>query len=1722
MFRPISTSVRQPAPRRGALLIAVLGLLTLFAIFALFFVFYADAEATSSRIHREAQSPGSDGDFPAEYGRAAFNQTLGFVLFDDSDFSSGVLNPLRGHSLARSMYGSRLSGGAFPAYGENSAPFSGIGTFHENAPNGQDRALWINFSSPYTPNAPYAHTVSANTAFLDPERSGFRSAQEVTNNQLPESLGRAFIPKNAPYTYPDLKDLILASLSPATGEVLVPSLHRNWLFNSTNPNVQFRLAPWNPNDTAPTTNTAANLDWVTPEGRTRILRPRPVDQLKPSDLGALYPIPPGLTGWSAAQRTSLYNLINSLIASGQIIGYPKPNADGTYSGDIQNLVGGVGVQKNDSILVDIGMAPRQWNGRWIKPLASILLTDLDSMLNLNVHGNLRGPGTPGSHGSHAGFGPNEVNLGALLSTPEAANIVRARYGIQSWAPGTAYGPNAIVMNYGNFYQNVGPAGTSAAVGTGPTGTYIAPPAPNDGSVTWQDVGISIPRNGQNTLLFDRSGTRLPVHSVVNFDGGGNGPTITYPSFPGNGFQTNTIYSNNPGPQSFFDDNVGDSSNYNKYLNHPLLFNVNDWPSGVANRRTYPLSDTKRFNLRYAADRTWYTETEVWRAGTANASLIGQGPPFTGGAYRRDPAHLNRMLATTLSTSLDLPGLPGNFDTSNPGTFALAANELHPRNAQFQGTFGGTGVDFTSNVNLRNPRAALGPVDLNRHLADYRQDTNTPLHPNNMGNAAQAWADRHNLARDIFARLILATGANATVDGSGNITIQAVIAANPGNPDYNALRYLAQVAVNAVDSIDGDDVSTVFIWNPTNGMGGNGTLFAYDALGGMTDVRTIVASNVSNAADIQNRAVFGVEKPRLVINEAYSEVVNDPNEPNGKGKGKGLMAMNDGGVRFWIELLNPTATAYSGAGAIGTTTSAGATQIRYDAALDGVGASYSAYRLEIARASRGGNIGYEFLSQPSNVTGEFGNAMGTAYTPDARYDFAAAGAANRIVGPNNGNHNPGNTPLTSGILLVGPQIAAGNVIAAGHEFDPKTTNAGTWANMIEAPYTAPAGMNPATGMEYRLPPATLNSLNPKNTNSEVRRHIILLRRLANPYLAPSATNPYITVDFIDYVYSNDAIYTGMGGTAGGGEAIADRFSTGKVQPYAGYCVPDPNGMVSGLPTYSFAQAAGKNGSFVLIQSPNPASTTEPQHTFGRHNGRAAVGPNAQTYTNGPGAAMAGDTLMAPFDPFVHRDRPMVNQLELLALRATKPHEVTQYSIQNTSGTLVRNQGLVPWLGMNPANQPGYDVINNRTNNGLYRAFESLRVKPWTYGMASGGKVHGKININTVQDSRVLSALADPRNGNYFTAAEVNAFWSNMIVNGAPTGGVPYRTWNTYNTQTASGGAVSVPLPGPTYDDVANPAGNYDRPFRSFGAPEFATNGGVPAYRAGSGVQDTLLRTWPNGTPLAGQPMAWSTNTNVNVNGTADTGLQAEMLRKMLNNTTTVSHAFGISITIVFHEVRMNGANMDVLNEGAGNRYLVGREAFKDAPGDLRQQFYSVVDRSNLVLTTGGVIHSQPVSAALAQNITLGSYAPMSAPMGFNNPQAQSYNVYLDNVTSNGGGGNPYTIAGNPFIATVYADGKPFTIRANDRIAIGVGGNYELLLVNHVNQDGSLNIGGVLPGVTAITKPHAAGELVSNYVTGNPGPVQNLPTFTNPSNPGPFDPIAPNSAYHGIVPFAQRVR
>ena len=1145
--------------RRGAILLVVIALLTVLTVVGITFVYYASSEANVARIAREAENKPD----AALDGSDALTVALGTLLYDATDSvgnnAPDLTNGLRGHSLMRAMYG--WSG----TPGQHATPYTGVGTFHEPLDlsgfgfgNNIDRARVVNYQ--------YIPASAAGGMFLDPEHTGYRylnptavgvggvqvtplvPAQDwnATRPQAAGTLGnRTYVARNAPYTYPDLKDFYLASLSPLTGEVLVPSFHRDWVFrHPAQAAAEQALSPTNPN-------------WYLPAGRLSTVRPRPWDHLTnieqtaaAASVGLTLPLPPTLTPAQAGQ-------LGQWIAANAPNTFPPvpPNADGSFTGDVQNLPGAAGVQRGDGIWVDLGLPPRVYNGKLVKPLVSLLVADLDGRLNVNAHGNARnapksGVAASNVHTSYAGYGPWEINLAKGIGNPaEVNNFVYTRQ-------------YAVAPNQGAVGRNGYARQQNARL-------------PNGGQLTSR---VTSP------VSWDGTADRLTGPFLPRFLANGTGNPFI-PDFGFLGATTGTDAATPPGFTDGVNGVSGNGSGSNPEFNHPGLYNPIEWPStpgGVA--RTYSNGDLRRLHGRYADRPDVYAVMDVNGVAPTNVG-VGNNPlyPFvpsptatTPDRYRLDPAHRNRLRTTTLSTSYDRPGLTPNFLstgtnlalTYTPPTAALPPGSAGTglNNPAFNSSFPaasaapGTVTDFSiaGQKQWRHARAVLGAVDVNRPLVDYRLDTTASLSPGNT-NVTQsnaAWADRQALARDIFARLILATGANAGVYLPGDTDYLAhpsgysiKLLAPLNGTEFHALRYLAQLAANIVDYVDADDVSTAFVWNP------------------LDPANPFDAANFA-ATDMGQRVVFGVERPRLVLNELYAEVTNDPQE--GQVTKQTPVTYTPMSlpmqVRFWAELINPTANAYVGTpGPLPrdemdfNNNTTGLVKTHYTAAADG--ADYSAYRLVITRENKstGGSVSATLLD-PANVTG----GLPATFSPDIDFDFKPTNPLPTPippVKPNRGDFDPDAKPETR-LLVVGPPTPTAVNQSVVKFFGPTLQSLVTSDNPTGAP-----GTTQKKSMVYQLPKSPAASKANADTNLEDvrKRHIVLLRRLANPYLpltvpgTPDVTNPYITVDYVDHVRANDALYRfdlsnpmddptrqarGQNPT-GGFDAENQRYSLGKV-------------------------------------------------------------------------------------------------------------------------------------------------------------------------------------------------------------------------------------------------------------------------------------------------------------------------------------------------------------------------------------------------------------------------------------------------------------------------------------------------------------------------------------------------------------------------------------------------
>jgi hypothetical protein len=423
MFEPEPRSPQTPG-RHAIILLVVLALLTLFAIVGLTFVLYADAEATSSRIFREAPYP-RNGSIPNSGPNTPPDQLAAFALaqliYDVPDTTSGVYSAIRGHSLARDMYGYNYTWNptglqANPPL-NNLYPFCGIGPLHVPSVLGlPDDAL--------VPNYTY---FSADGFIRDPERYGVRTiaAGQGANTVQPQMYTGG---QNSSYTYPDHNHLFLGAMK-ADGTLLAQSFYRSWIFDPNGMGL----------------NNTANPNWTNAAGKYLLLRPRP------QDMDPTFPYP----------------------------------ADA--GGDIKNVTSAPGGNDSIWMDFDFPVQLTS-TGQKFKPLFAFYVQDLDNRVNINAHGNVRGLGNGSSaHVSNQGLGKWDVNLGLVLNQNPTewsnlfignVNFVYGRYGPDQ-QPNQPKGPWGKVAQPGNLahsYAQIDADSCNELANNVPTGQIQLPGA----------------------------------------------------------------------------------------------------------------------------------------------------------------------------------------------------------------------------------------------------------------------------------------------------------------------------------------------------------------------------------------------------------------------------------------------------------------------------------------------------------------------------------------------------------------------------------------------------------------------------------------------------------------------------------------------------------------------------------------------------------------------------------------------------------------------------------------------------------------------------------------------------------------------------------------------------------------------------------------------------------------------------------------------------------------------------------------------------------------------------------------------------------------------------------------------------------------------------------------------------------------------------------------------
>jgi hypothetical protein len=762
--------------------------------------------------------------------------------------------------------------------------------------------------------------------------------------------------------------------------------------------------------------------------------------------------------------------------------------------------------------------------------------------------------------------------------------------------------------------------------------------------------------------------------------------------------------------------------------------------------------------------------------------------------------------------------------------------------------------------------ALRRLDLNRYLPAYPKP-NTDGVIDDLVQFEVAERARQYMAAEIFEVLWRVTG---TGDPSA-IGVPPLSASDPLYPRWNALRALAQLAVNIVDFIDSDDYSTPFMWHPSG------------------------------------QWVYGTELPRLVLNEAYVQYVNDPNDPAFKRGSLGPPEATVYNINVWVELLNPLLASNTPlANPVGSN----------EGQVELVNGNYSAYEIVLCQQA-------SQLRQLDNVTGEQPNLK----TP-AKQDAIVRFTERRIIPPVSKNYKG------PGFFVVGPQYSFGE------------------------------GEDPLLPADLRSPAMTAQI-----RATAVVPISILLRRLACPQLPPNdpkqanynpslPVNPYLTIDYMEDVPANDVLkFYNTGPREGDLPALSDRASYGRKQPYAGH--------KSMLVRQAPERAPGVKHSFgrhngIEEDNPNPQApgqTLKLPFDWLVHLDRQLVSPMELLHVSAFKPHELTQEFMNPAGRFHHRapwfdeDLPAPNTANAQSHRLYRALEflgthnqtvgMAAVSVKSSPPPFLppslppqpigglRTYFTAPRFGTTPAGGTweivaGSSVIldKDKPNEEVVRinliqskippdkaVFEadclrqhdpSFTITPLTISE----RVPGKINLNTIWDPEILMALCDPQVSNAFSETQIAHVFKQLLdqrsKHGRPSpDDKPFRSLAT--------GFY------PQKDELQFPGSNLDTTLLQ--------------ARAGDSARHRLLEV-----PVS-QPHP---------------ALQYQLLNKIFNNVTVRSNVFAVWITVGFFEV----------TDASSRPAKLGAELARAENRQIRHRMFAIVDRSLLQQNPGPQAHFDP--------------------------------------------------------------------------------------------------------------------------------------------------------------------
>lgn len=1286
----------------------------------------------------------------------------------------------------------------------------------------------------------------------------------------------------------------------------------------------------------------------------------------------------------------------------------------------------------DSVWVDVGYPPQQFGDIWVKPLAAIKIVDLDGRINPNTHGNI---GTGSDHESQLGASPAEINPKHVLylNDSEWEYLLKGRdHGTNEqvaglWNPrtgtiadtdqpgangsdddeyvtgsGTASNPSATLPPPSQIYQKL-KYGTNGLTPS-PFMAEIAGYA-NQGrfqslftttpSVFTADYGVRAGHLSWGPLDTIGIGTVTPAS--------GRNPLPTYNNYPTDAsmYQDEWTevnpYANDPDDSLFTDQQIEallrmvdiDASALDSRIIKLLKDNLRPEPSAdpptaddIANlyaasriRRMFGKSfDLIHYNMPPAfndgavqddgEDIAGWEDQSQWldrnsgtkrHNGTLDGALFGFNS--NGTDIKENGVLYNLMQAApstaTASDPINLDPAPLDPQRGADGNHVIVNNVQNFNLVNFiSGHYGGTpavpaGTDFA-------PLNADGELDiypkellhgrrlnLNRPLRKYREASDAAradgkLDIANLG----AELDRQILASQIYMLLRMVTHADAAPDAAAPLS-------SASDFDIRAHR-LAQLAVNIVDFIDPDDVVTKFYYD--------------------LDLRDRDFEVVSD------RFVYGVEMPRVVINEAIALWYQEEEEGSGKTD-----------VYSIVELHNPWED-----------TGTGGDDNDLQVGLQGEN-QQSAPSLTSRVHSRSLEKVYRIKVDMKLEGTDPEDPSGTGSGPRPSYDFSDADAAPSTNGRRINNPADGGGTRVENNFTIGPQRTP--------NLSPPPDSSQNMALLehFESPDDLDHQKDDPFHQRFDRVPA-----DPENPRIEV---VITLMRLRNPYESwHSVYNPYLVIDQFELdeaaihdITLRDAMGTGAPNNDGArpdtrpATEHADRVSQERVQPWFGNWntnLAEGETRQDDFATLGFRyniHPAGTSGSpgtrshsFKVL-----GTATDPETT---------TGENDLTGTTPAGAP-------TNFDEFIFLNRELMSPLELLnvpafGFRIIPPGEVlpstqlldlppdgqfaylplTRDMVPNTAYTPSITELLVdpltgeqrammqaPWfrdlfMPRGDLTSPDDDV----KLGDLYRFFEFVETpsrfrgsgthwQPLRYPEEADSpegtniskedfapidfresRVPGKINLNAITAEEVFRALIDedevhPGGLAYGGATDVSA--SNDIESQFPHADDQNTNGMRSNDVLNSEMFRWLLLSRAGADGVIGTGD--DKPFRSYAQPYIA---------------DTLLR------PRNNEELAFNTDSLTDINAGRDTlrGLfdrnitstnvtdmedqrqRHEVLAKISGNVTTRSHVFAVWVTVGLFRV--------VPGTEAAAVPLLDAEIGADTGTAIRHRGFFIVDRS----------------------------------------------------------------------------------------------------------------------------------------------------------------------------------